>query len=103
MGPTDEFDGSVAEGDSGDVNSIEGDNGLQRRTLAIPPSLGTGSPLRERRVSSFQSSMDSPLEPVISDGLDPPGEPTALSKGATRKPRRLKRLFGLKRQSESGL
>ena len=103
LGPTDEFDGSVAEGDSGDVNSIEGDNGLQRRTLAIPPSLGTGSPLRERRVSSFQSSMDSPLEPVISDGLDPPGEPTALSKGATRKPRRLKRLFGLKRQSESGL
>ena len=103
LGPTDEFHGSVAEGNSVDGNSIEGDNGLQRRTLAIPPSLGTGSSLRERRISSYQSSMDSPLEPVISDGLDPPAEATALSKEATRKPRRLKRLFGLKRQSGSGL
>ena len=101
--PTDEFNGSEAEGKSVDGNSIEGDNGLRRRTLAIPPSLGTDSPLRERRVSSYQNNMDSPLEPVISNGLDPPAEATASSKEAARKPRRLKRLFGLRRQSGSGL
>ena len=94
---TDEFDGSEAERHSVDRNSIEGHNGLQRRTLAIPPSLGTGSPLRGGRISSYQNSMDSPLEPVISSGLDLPAEATASSKEATRKPRRLKRLFGLKR------
>ena len=100
---TDDFDGSEAMGTSVDGNSIEGDNGLRRRTLAIPPSLGTGSPLRDRRISSYQNNMDPPLEPVISNGLDPPAEATASSREATRKPRRLKRLFGLRRQSGSGL
>ena len=95
--PTDKFDGSEAERNSVDGNSIEGGNGLRRRTLAIPPSLGTGSPLRERRISSYQNNMDSSLEPVISNGLDPPAEAPASSKEATRKPRRLKRLFGLRR------
>ena len=95
--PTDKFDGSEAERNSVDGNSIEGGNGLRRRTLAIPPSLGTGSPLRERRISIYQNNMDSSLEPVISNGLDPPAEAPASSKEATRKPRRLKRLFGLRR------
>ena len=101
--PTDNFDGSEAEGISLDGNYIERDNGLQRRTLAIPPSLGTSSSLRERRTSSYQNTMDSPLEPVISDGFDPPAEATASSKEATKKPRRLKKLFGLRRQTGSGL
>ena len=103
LGSTDEFDGSVAERKSIAGNSIEGDNGLQRPTLAIPPSLGIGSHLRERRTSSYQSSMDPPLERVTSDGLESPAEATTLSKEATRKPRRLKRLFGLKTQSGSDL
>ena len=94
---TDEFEGSEAERNSVDGKSIEGHHGLQRRTLAIPSSLRTGSPLRERRIPSYQNSIDSPLEPVISNGLDPPAEATASSKEATRKPRRLKRLFGLRR------
>ena len=103
LGSTDEFDGSVAERKSIAGNSIEGENGLQRPTLAIPPSLGTGSHLRERRTSSYQSSMDPPLERVTSDGLESPAEATTLSKEATRKPRRLKRLFWLKTQSGSDL
>ena len=100
--PTD-FDGSEAEGNSVDGKSIEKDNGLRRRTLAIPPSLGIGSTSRERRTSSYQNNMDLPLEPVISNGLDPPVEATASIKEATKKPRRLKRLFGLRRQSQTGL
>ncbi len=103
LDPTDDFDGSEGEGNSVDGNSIERDNGLRRRTLAIPPSLGTGSPLRERRTLSYQNTMDSPLEPVISDGLDPPAEATVSSKEATKRPRRLKRIFGLRRQTGSGL
>ena len=96
--PTDEFHGSKAEGNLVGGNSMEGDNGLRRRTLAIPPSLGTDSPLRGHRISSYQNNMDSPLEPVISNGLDPPAEATVSSREeATRKPRRLKRLFGLRR------
>ena len=101
--PTDDFDGSEPEGNSVDGKSIEKDSGLRRRTLAIPPSLGVGSPARERRTSSYQNNMDSPLEPVISNGMDPPVEATASIKEATKKPRRLKRLFGLRRQSQTGL
>ena len=103
LSPTGDLHGNEAEGNSVDGNSIEKDNGLRRRTLAIPPSLGTGSPSRERRTSSYQNNMASPLEPVISNGLDPPAEATASFKEATRKPRKLKRLFGLRRQSQSGL
>ena len=96
--PTDEFDGSEAEGNLVDGNSMEEDNGLRRRTLAIPPSHGTDSPLLGRRISSYQNNMDSPLEPVISNGLDPPAVATVSSKEeATRKPRRLKGLFGLRK------
>ena len=100
--PTDDFDGSGGERNSVDGNSIEKDIGLRRRTLAMPPSLGIGSPSRERRTYSYQNNMESPLEPVISNGLDPPAEATASFKEALRKPR-LKRLFGLRRQSQSGL
>ena len=101
--PTDDFGINEVEANSVDSNYIEKDSGLRRRTLALPPSLGPGSPSRERNISSYQSNMDSPLEPVISNGLDPPAEATASFKEATRKPRRLKRLFGLRRQSQSGL
>lgn len=102
LSPTDDFGISEAEVNPVEGNCIEKDNGLRRRTLSIPPSLGTGSPSRERRTSSYQNNMDSPLEPVISNGLDPPADATTSFKEATRKPRRLKRLFGLRRQSQTG-
>lgn len=102
LGSVGDHDGSETERSSVDGSSAEKNAGLRRPTLGSLPILATGSPLPGRRTPSYQSTLDSPLEPVISHDLDPPKETSVLSKEAPRKPRRLGKLFGVKRRTGGG-
>ena len=98
-----DLDGSGTEKCLGDGYSAERNAGLRRPTLGSLPKRATGSPMRGSRTSSYQSTLDSPLEPVISHGLDPTGEKPVSSKEAPRKPRRLEKLFKVSRRTGGGL
>ena len=102
LGSVGDYDGSETERSSVDGSSAEKNAGLRRPTLGSLPILATGSLLPGRRTPSYQSTFDSPLESVISHDLDPPEETSVLSKEAPRKPRRLEKLFGVRRRTGGG-
>ena len=97
-----DFDSSGTDRSSLDGSTSEKFAGLRSPTLGKHPVRANGSPWPGRRTPSFQSTLDSPLEPVISHDLDPSEKFPVLSREAPRKPRRLEKLFGLRRRTGDG-
>ncbi|KAL2040843.1 hypothetical protein N7G274_006301 [Stereocaulon virgatum] len=85
-----------------DGSTSEKTTGLRTQTHGNHPVSANGSPWAGRRTPSCQSTLDSPLEPVISHDLDPPEKTPVLSREVSRKPRRLGKFFGLRRRTGGG-